>query len=166
MGGAEVAPGCDNVCLPSLFLPGDVIGSAFCPIPHLPSLHSFWVSLCLQAKVSVLDSAFMLGDGVWEGLRLHQGVIMFAQQHLNRLWEGAKALDMELGITKQQLMSHIYNTLDANGMGTASGNARGEGGVRAGVNGEDLGDGNGVVWELGWETKGWERRSKVLTGQG
>ncbi len=49
------------------------------------------------ARVSVFDSGFLLGDGVWEGLRLHGGVVLFAEQHFRRLWEGAKALDMDLG---------------------------------------------------------------------
>lgn len=45
----------------------------------------------------MLDSGFMLGDGVWEGIRLHCGVLLFADQHLRRLYEGAKAIDMDLG---------------------------------------------------------------------
>ncbi len=50
-----------------------------------------------EAKVSVLDSGFMLGDGVWEGMRLHKGMLLFAQQHVERLYEGAKAIDMDVG---------------------------------------------------------------------
>ena len=46
-----------------------------------------------KAVVSVFDSGFVLGDGIWEGLRLHQGVIPFLDRHLKRLWEGAGALD-------------------------------------------------------------------------
>ncbi|MBT3426015.1 MAG: aminotransferase class IV, partial [Gammaproteobacteria bacterium] len=45
-----------------------------------------------EAKISVFDSGFVLGDGVWEGLRLHLGEIAFLQQHLDRLYEGAMAL--------------------------------------------------------------------------
>ncbi|EFN51197.1 hypothetical protein CHLNCDRAFT_28349 [Chlorella variabilis] len=63
-----------------------------------------------EAKVSVLDSGFMLGDGVWEGLRLHRG------EHMDRLYEGAKAIDMDIGLSKQQLAQLVYNTVDANGM--------------------------------------------------
>lgn len=53
-----------------------------------------------QATVSVFDSAFMLGDGIWEGIRSKQGVIQFAKDHLNRLFESAKAmceLPLEMG---------------------------------------------------------------------
>jgi branched-chain amino acid aminotransferase len=53
----------------------------------------------LQARVSVLDSGFMLGDGVWEGIRLVRGVLAFARPHLARLYEAAKALDIDLGVT-------------------------------------------------------------------
>ena len=45
-----------------------------------------------EAKISVFDSGFILGDGVWEGLRLHRGKILFAAEHMKRLYEGAKAL--------------------------------------------------------------------------
>jgi len=69
-----------------------------------------------HARVSVLDSGFILGDGVWEGLRLRSGVVQFAAQHLRRLWEGAAAIDMPLGVTKQQLMRMVYAVIDANGM--------------------------------------------------
>lgn len=74
-----------------------------------------------QARVSVLDSGFMLGDGVWEGIRLHKGVLAFAKPHLRRLYEGAKAIDLDLGATPKQLLSMVYATLDANGMGSDSG---------------------------------------------
>ena len=69
-----------------------------------------------EAKVSVLDSGFMLGDGVWEGIRVHKGVLLFAQDHLDRLYEGAKAIDMELGLTQTELHGLILSTLEANGM--------------------------------------------------
>jgi hypothetical protein len=74
-----------------------------------------------QAKVSVLDSGFMLGDGVWEGIRVHRGVMAFAEQHLERLYEGAKAIDMDLGLSQAQLAGLVYDTLDANGMQEATG---------------------------------------------
>ena len=51
-----------------------------------------------RAVVSVFDSGFILGDGVWEGLRVHHGKIVFLEQHLERLYGGAKALDMELPV--------------------------------------------------------------------
>ena len=56
-----------------------------------------------QASVSVFDSGFMLGDGVWEGLRLHRGLIAFLAAHLDRLYEGAKAIAMDIGLTREEL---------------------------------------------------------------
>ncbi|WNC68318.1 aminotransferase class IV [Thalassotalea nanhaiensis] len=69
-----------------------------------------------QAKVSVFDSGFILGDGVWEGLRLHHGKLPFINQHMQRLYEGAKALDMEIGISKVELINRIFDTCQANDM--------------------------------------------------
>jgi len=69
-----------------------------------------------QAKVSVFDSGFVLGDGVWEGLRVHQGKIAFLDQHLERLYGGAKALDMEMSVSPQQLEERLYNVLKENDM--------------------------------------------------
>ena len=69
-----------------------------------------------KAVVSVFDSGFILGDGVWEGLRVHGGVIPFLSRHLKRLWEGAKALDMDLGLSPDDLKARLYDTLDANKM--------------------------------------------------
>lgn len=69
-----------------------------------------------EAKVSVFDSGYILGDGVWEGLRVHKGRIAFLDRHLDRLWEGAKAIDMEIGLTRDELTAALFETLDANGM--------------------------------------------------
>jgi len=69
-----------------------------------------------EAKVSVFDSGYILGDGVWEGLRLHEGVLVFLDRHLKRLFDGAKALDMDLGLSKNELAVRLYETLDANKM--------------------------------------------------
>lgn len=69
-----------------------------------------------KAVVSVFDSGFVLGDGVWEGLRLHQGVIPFLDRHLKRLWEGAKTLDFDPGISPAALKQRLYDTVDANDM--------------------------------------------------
>jgi len=69
-----------------------------------------------EAKVSVFDSGFVLGDGVWEGLRVHHGKIAFLDQHLDRLYGGAKALDMEMEVTRGQLVKRLYNVLEANNM--------------------------------------------------
>ena len=72
-----------------------------------------------EAKVSVFDSGFVLGDGVWEGLRVHKGpdgrgVIAFLDRHLKRLYEGAKTLDFEMNIDKVALTRRLYDCLDAN----------------------------------------------------
>ena len=69
-----------------------------------------------EAVVSVFDSGFMLGDGVWEGLRLHKGKLAFLDRHLDRLFEGAKAIAMEIGLPREALTKRLYDTLDANGM--------------------------------------------------
>jgi branched-chain amino acid aminotransferase len=69
-----------------------------------------------EAVVSVFDSGFMLGDGVWEGLRVHKGRIAFLDRHLDRLFEGAKAIAMDVGLSREQLTARLYETLDANGM--------------------------------------------------
>ena len=69
-----------------------------------------------EAVVSVFDSGFMLGDGVWEGLRVHKGRLAFLDRHLDRLFEGAKALAMDIGLSHEELTKRLYDTLDANKM--------------------------------------------------
>ncbi len=69
-----------------------------------------------EAKISVFDSGFVLGDGVWEGLRVHNGKIAFLGQHLDRLYEGAKALDMEMDVAPSALEARLYRVLEKNGM--------------------------------------------------
>src|SRR5438067_496199 len=69
-----------------------------------------------EAVVSVFDSGFMLGDGVWEGLRVHRGRIAFLDRHLDRLFEGAKAIAMDVGVSREALARRVYETLDANQM--------------------------------------------------
>lgn len=69
-----------------------------------------------EARVSVFDSGFMLGDGVWEGIRLHGGRLAFLDRHLDRLWRGAKAIHMDIGVTREELERRLYAVLDANGM--------------------------------------------------
>ena len=71
-----------------------------------------------QAKVSVFDSGFLLGDGIWESFRLHNGKLAFLAQHIYRLRESAKALDMDLGMTDQEIVDAIYDTTRANDMET------------------------------------------------
>ncbi len=71
-----------------------------------------------EALVSVYDSGFMLGDGVWEGLRLYDGTWAFADEHLNRLFEAAKAIDLDIGKTRAEVMQAILDTQAANEMET------------------------------------------------
>ena len=69
-----------------------------------------------EATVSVFDSGFILGDGVWEGLRLHNGGIPFLGAHIRRLYEGAKAIDMDIGLAPEVLIGRIFQCLEANAM--------------------------------------------------
>ena len=69
-----------------------------------------------QAKVSVFDSGFVLGDGIWEGLRVHHGKIAFLDQHLKRLYEGARAIDMEMDVPAMELERRLYACLRENDM--------------------------------------------------
>lgn len=68
------------------------------------------------ALVSVFDSGFLMGDGLWEGLRVHHGRVAFLDDHLDRLFEGARALDMELGLSRAEIAAALDATLRANGM--------------------------------------------------
>jgi branched-chain amino acid aminotransferase len=69
-----------------------------------------------QAVVSVFDAGFVLGDGVWEGLRVSRGHPAFLEQHLDRLEEGAAAIALDLGRSRAELTREIYRTLAANHM--------------------------------------------------
>jgi branched-chain amino acid aminotransferase len=69
-----------------------------------------------RATVSVFDSGFILGDGVWEGLRVHRGRVAFLAAHLERLYEGAKAIDLDVGLDRAELTAALYRTLAANNM--------------------------------------------------
>jgi len=69
-----------------------------------------------DAKVSVYDSGFMLGDGIWEGLRLYEGHIPFLDDHLDRLYEAARYIDLDIGKTRDELKDAIKATLAANDM--------------------------------------------------
>jgi len=69
-----------------------------------------------EASISVFDSGFLLGDGIWEGIRLLNGGLVSLDQHLNRLFFGAKKLDIEIGCSKKQLVDIINKTLKANNM--------------------------------------------------
>jgi branched-chain amino acid aminotransferase len=69
-----------------------------------------------EAVVSVFDSGFMLGDGVWEGIRVHRRRMAFLKEHLDRLWEGAKAIAMDIGISREEMVARLYETIEANDM--------------------------------------------------
>ena len=69
-----------------------------------------------EAKVSVYDAGFMLGDGVWEGLRLQKGRWLFVDEHLARLFEAARAIDLDIGVDAGALEKALDDTARANGM--------------------------------------------------
>ena len=69
-----------------------------------------------EAKVSVFDSAFMVGDGIWEGIRLHHGRFAFLDRHLNRLFAGAAAIHLDLGMTRQDVTDALYSVVERNNM--------------------------------------------------
>ncbi len=69
-----------------------------------------------EAKISVFDSGYLVGDGVWEGLRLHHGILVFWDDHMDRLYQGAKAIGMEIGMDRDQIKSQVSKVLDANAM--------------------------------------------------
>ncbi|MAC81000.1 MAG: aminotransferase class IV [Rhodobacteraceae bacterium] len=71
-----------------------------------------------QATVSVYDSGFMLGDGVWEGLRLYDGHWAFLDDHMDRLFEAAKAIDLDIGMDRAGVIAALRETQAANGMTT------------------------------------------------
>jgi branched-chain amino acid aminotransferase len=68
------------------------------------------------ASVSVFDSGFVLGDGIWEGLRLVQGRLISLDAHLDRLWEGATSIALDIGMTRAELTQAVHDTLAKNGM--------------------------------------------------
>ena len=69
-----------------------------------------------DAKISVYDSGFLMGDGIWEGLRLVDGNWIFLDEHIDRLFEGLKAIDINLSMSKNQVISALEETRLANKM--------------------------------------------------
>jgi len=69
-----------------------------------------------RAVVSVFDSGFVLGDGVWEGLRLVNGTLVALEEHMERLYEGASAIALDIGMPREALVAAIRSTLERNGM--------------------------------------------------
>lgn len=71
-----------------------------------------------EAKVSVFDSGFLVGDGVWEGIRLHNGEFAFLDLHLDRLFEGAAAIALDIGMARAQITDALRETVERNHMTT------------------------------------------------
>jgi branched-chain amino acid aminotransferase len=71
-----------------------------------------------EAKVSVFDAGFVLGDGVWEGLRLHKGAFLFLEPHLDRLYTGAESIALDIGLTRDEMKAALRTLAGANDMKT------------------------------------------------
>ena len=69
-----------------------------------------------EAKVSVFDAGFLLGDGVWESFRLHNGTIVFADEHIDRLFRGAESISMDIGRSREQILDEVNRVIEANDM--------------------------------------------------
>ena len=69
-----------------------------------------------EAKVSVFDAGFLLGDGVWESFRLHNGTIVFAEDHLDRLFRGAESISLDIGMSRKEVLEQVNRVISANGM--------------------------------------------------
>lgn len=94
-------------------------------IGHKPRQH-LHISPSHAVLTQLNDASFCVlshtqGDGVWEGLRLQEGVVLFAAEHLKKLFEGALAIDMHIKLSAAQILGLVYQAVDANGMSNASG---------------------------------------------
>jgi len=69
-----------------------------------------------EAMVSVFDAGFLLGDGVWESFRLHEGKLVFIEEHMDRLFRGASEISLDPGKSRNQIMEEIYRVISANQM--------------------------------------------------
>ena len=69
-----------------------------------------------DAKISVFDSGYLVGDGVWEGIRLYKGKLAFVNDHLERLWIAAKAIGLNIPFSQEEMIKRIQSTLDINNM--------------------------------------------------
>jgi branched-chain amino acid aminotransferase len=69
-----------------------------------------------DAKISVFDSGFLVGDGVWEGIRLRHGRLAFLDRHLDRLYGGARTIGLDIGLSREALTDRLYETVHANDM--------------------------------------------------
>lgn len=68
-----------------------------------------------EGKVSVFDAGFQSGDGVWEGMRVYNGVVLRLETHLDRLRDSANALRINVPLPREEIAAAIYSTLEANG---------------------------------------------------
>jgi len=71
-----------------------------------------------EAKISVMDSGYLLGDGVWEGIRLHKGKFLHIESHLSRLYKGAELLDIKLNLSREKIKQALIKTMKVNNMYT------------------------------------------------
>ena len=71
-----------------------------------------------DAKISVMDSGYLLGDGVWEGIRLHKGKLLHIESHLSRLYKGAESLDIKLNLSPEKIKQALIKTIKVNNMYT------------------------------------------------
>jgi len=69
-----------------------------------------------EAKVSVMDSGYLLGDGVWEGIRLHKGTLIHLDDHLDRLFSGATSIALDIGISQREMAEALQETINTNNM--------------------------------------------------
>jgi len=69
-----------------------------------------------EAKISVFDSGFLLGDGIWEGIRLHNSKLLFIKEHLNRLFHSANGIDLKIALTKAEIIDEIFKVINKNEM--------------------------------------------------
>ena len=69
-----------------------------------------------EAKISVMDSGYLLGDGVWEGIRLHKGTLIHLDDHLDRLYSGAESIAMDIGLSKREMAEALQKTINTNNM--------------------------------------------------
>jgi len=69
-----------------------------------------------EAKVSLFDAGFLVGDGIWEGIRLHKGALLFLDEHLDRLFWGARQIGLDIGMDRTKLVAELKRTLDTNQM--------------------------------------------------
>ncbi|MBT3945137.1 MAG: aminotransferase class IV, partial [Candidatus Marinimicrobia bacterium] len=69
-----------------------------------------------EANISVMDSGYLLGDGVWEGIRLHKGILIHLDDHLDRLFSGANSIAMDIGISQHEMAEALQKTININDM--------------------------------------------------